>query len=110
MNVQCFILTSGETIIADSLLFETDFVGSTRPITLMNPAQLFMQQISEGRMGLSMIPYATFAEKHEIKLNQHAIAAQFTPNVELTNEYSRLFGTGIQLATMGDLSAAVSIN
>jgi hypothetical protein len=62
-----------------------------------------MQKTEQG-VGLGMMPYMPYVSGNVI-LSTHAIAAEGDPDVKLVNEYNRLFGSGIQIASAADLPA-----
>jgi hypothetical protein len=51
-----------------------------------------------------MAPYMPYATGN-IELHKQAIASSGIPDVKMENEYSRLFGSGIQIASAGSVPA-----
>jgi hypothetical protein len=94
-KIKVFKLINGEEIIAEI------FNNYAEHIELKSPAQIVMQQTKEG-VGVALAPYMPYATKN-IDLYRHAIASSATPDVKMENEYSRLFGSGIQIASAGSL-------
>ena len=92
-KVKVFKLINGEEIIAEI------FNHFDRHIELKSPAQIVMQQTKDG-VGVALAPYMPYANGN-IELHRHAIASSGTPDIKMENEYSRLFGSGIQIAAAG---------
>jgi hypothetical protein len=90
MNIKVFKLINGEEIIS-----KTDETGVGW--MLSSPAQIVMQQTKEG-VGVALAPYMPYATG-EIIMYRHAVASEANPDVKMENEYSRLFGSGIQIAS-----------
>ena len=68
-----------------------------RHIELKTPATIVMQQTAQG-MGVCLPPYMPYA-KGNVDLHRQSIAAEAEPDVKIENEYSRIFGSGIQIAS-----------
>jgi len=94
-KIKVFKLINGEEIIAEI------FNHFDSHIELKSPAQIVMQQTKDG-VGVAMAPYMPYAIGN-IELHKHAIASSGTPDVKMENEYSRLFGSGIQIASAGSV-------
>lgn len=92
MTTKVYKLINGEEIIADVFNHYADH------IELKNPASIVMQQTAQG-MGVGLAPYMPYASGN-VNLYRQSIAAEATPEVKMENEYSRLFGSGIQLANV----------
>ena len=97
MNIKVFKMISGEELIAEVI----NNLPTTK--TLKEPAVIVMQKTEKG-IGVGMMPYMPYVSGN-VTLNNSAIAAEGDPDVKLVNEYSRLFGSGIQIASAGDLPA-----
>ena len=59
-------------------------------------ATILMQQTKEG-VGLALMPYMPYTEG-KVKLFSQCVATEGTPSAKMINEYSRLFGSGIEIA------------
>ena len=94
-KIKVFKLINGEELIAEV------FNNYDRHIELKAPAQIVMQQTKEG-VGVAMAPYMPYVNGN-IELYRHAIASSGVPDVKMENEYSRLFGSGIQIASAGSV-------
>ena len=89
-EIKVFKLISGEELIG-----KAEVTG--RGYTIDAPATILMQQTKEG-VGVALAPYMPYASGN-IELHRQAIASSATPDVKMENEYSRLFGSGIQIAS-----------
>jgi hypothetical protein len=90
-KIKVFKLINGEEIISEIVKQFDDY------LELKNPAQIVMQQTKDG-VGVAMAPYMPYASQN-IELYKHAIASSAVPDVKMENEYSRLFGSGIQIVS-----------
>lgn len=88
--VKVFKLLNGEELIAK---VKTTGLG----YTLEDPAAIVIQQTAKG-VGVALAPYMPYA-KDEITLYASAIVSESTPNLDMENEYSRIFGSGIQVVS-----------
>jgi hypothetical protein len=89
-NIKVFKLINGEEIISKATETGTGWI-------LNSPAQIVMQQTKEG-VGVALAPYMPYASG-EITMYQHAVTSEAKPDVKMENEYSRLFGSGIQIVS-----------
>lgn len=90
-KTKVFKLINGEEIIAEI------FNNYETHIELKAPAQIVMQQTKDG-VGVALAPYMPYASAN-IDLYRHAIASSAIPDIKMENEYSRLFGSGIQIVS-----------
>lgn len=97
MSVKVLRLVSGEEVIA------TITSGSDSGYFLENPAQILLQQGADGKVGVGLAPFMAYVAG-KVYLNKFSVAAEGDPVVQMMNEYSRLFGSGIQLMTPGSFS------
>lgn len=97
MSVKVYKLISGEDIIAD-------VVGETATeITLRNPAAIVVQQTADGRVGAAFAPFTPFAKDNTIIIYKASLAGHMEIDVKLANEYSRIFGSGIMIASADEM-------
>ena len=94
-KIKVFKMINGEELIGEIFNVYADY------IELKAPAQIVMQQTKEG-LGVAMAPYMPYATGN-IELHKQAIASSGIPDVKIENEYSRLFGSGIQIASAGSV-------
>ena len=88
--IKVFKLLNGEELIAN---IEVTGLG----YTLKDPAAIVIQQTAKG-VGVALAPYMPYANS-EITLYASAIVSESTPNLDMENEYSRIFGSGIQVVS-----------
>lgn len=98
MNIIALKLLSGEDLLCD-MLHEDDV-----SIQVENPASIVAQQTADGRgVSVGLAPYLPFSQDKKLNIFKHAVVAIFTPDKQLSNEYNRIFGSGIVLANAGDM-------
>jgi hypothetical protein len=95
MTIKVFKLISGEELIADTTS------SSEAGYHLETPASIMLQQTENG-MAVGLAPYMPYVSG-KVYLNKTAIAAEGEPADAMRNEYSRLFGSGIQIAPAGSV-------
>ena len=97
MNVKLLRLKSGEDIIADVTLVDTEDT-----IKVKNPAVIMPmgQQQQGGQMSMGFGPWAPFAEEKEFEIPRDWLVYISTPNMDLLNQYNQMFGSGIVVPDM----------
>ena len=96
MNVKLLRLKSGEDIIADVTLVDTEDT-----IKLENPAILMpMGDPKGGQMQMGFGPWAPFADEKEFEIPRDWLVFISTPGKDLLNQYNSMFGSGIVLPDM----------
>jgi len=88
-KIKVFKLINGEELIGEVFNIYADH------FEMKNPAVIVMQQTKDG-LGVALAPYMPYATGNT-QLMKQAIASHATPDVKMENEYSRLFGSGIQI-------------
>lgn len=96
MKVKVFKLINGEEIISEI------FNYYDQTVELKKPAQIVVQQTERG-MGVGLAPYMPYVDG-TVHLYRNAIASEGEPVEQMRNEYSRLFGVGIQIAPASALA------
>lgn len=95
MNVKVFKLINGEEILSEIFnVFSEHF-------ELKNPATIMVQQTAQG-VGVGLAPYMPYASGN-VSLYKNAIASEADADQKMVNEYSRIFGSGIQIASAGSV-------
>jgi hypothetical protein len=89
--IKVFKLINGEELIANVEITDSGYM-------MKDPAAIVIQRTDKG-VGVALAPYMPYAYS-EINLYSTAIVSESTPNVDMENEYSRIFGTGIQIANV----------
>ena len=97
MNVKLLRLKSGEDIIADVTLVDTEDT-----IKVKNPAVIMPmgQQQQGGQMSMGFGPWAPFAEEKEFEIPRDWLVYISTPSKDLFNSYQQMFGSGIVVPDM----------
>ena len=91
--IKCFQLSNGHDIICDA---EEDQHG----INIKDPAAIHViPQGQSNSFGVGLIPFLPFADG-TIKLSKDKVVLEYEPSVEMRNNYSKLFGAGIQIANV----------
>jgi hypothetical protein len=88
--IKVFKLLNGEELIANTSITGLGYI-------LKDPAAIVIQQTAKG-VGVALAPYMPYANS-EITLYASAIVSESTPNLDMENEYSRIFGSGIQVVS-----------
>lgn len=96
-DIKVFKTINGEEIIAEV------FNSFDRWYELKNPAQIILQRTETG-MGVAIAPYMPYADGN-VQLWKNAIAADCSPDINLKNEYNKIFGSGIQIAPASVLAS-----
>ena len=97
MTVMAYKMISGEEIIGEVGDSSEEF------IQLKNPASILMQDDGRGKIGMGLMPFAPYSKHNEVIMHVSAVAFTMEVDHKLENEYNRIFGTGIQIATAADL-------
>jgi hypothetical protein len=94
--IKVFKLISGEELISKCAgMDNNDYM-------LDSPASIMMQKTEQG-IGVGLAPYMPYATG-KIKLHAASIAASADVDIKMENEYNRLFGSGIQIASAGSFA------
>lgn len=92
MTVLCFKMMNGDDVLAKVIS------DCTNSIVVENPAAIVIQRGQDGKMAVGLSPYSPFAENGQMTLFKSGMAGQCNVDVNLQNEWNRLFGSGIQIA------------
>ena len=96
MNVKLLRLKSGEDVIADVTLVDTEDT-----IKLENPAILMpMGQQQGGQMSMGFGPWAPFSDDKVFEIPRDWLVYISTPGKDLLNQYNTMFGSGIVVPDM----------
>jgi hypothetical protein len=97
MDIKGFRLNGGEIIVGDL----RDSYKDTYDID--NAVQLMMHDVGNGRMGIAMQPFIPFS-KGIIQIKINTVSTLFDVDQNVINEYNRLFGSGIVIASQEIIS------
>ena len=95
MTIAVIKLITGEEIIG-----EIDIQPTYVILTNVGVVQLVPTQTG---VGMSLYPFAPYAEESEFSFKNEHIITSFEPSVDLRNNYNKMFGSGIQIASAGAL-------
>lgn len=88
----------------------TDLIGSitglddssAHSIVIEDPAQVAMMPSQGGApnsMSIGLLPWIPYSEESKFSISKDKIVTSFSPSVDLINNYNRIFGSGIQIAS-----------
>lgn len=100
MSVKVYRLMNGEDVIAD---VEIDQHG----YHFKNPALIVVQQTQDGRVGAAFAPFAPFAKDNKVLIYENAIAGEMELDIKMINEYNRIFGSGIVVASANEMPPSI---
>lgn len=97
-------------IMGVQLVNGTDLIGtidglndsSVSSISIEDPAQVAMMPSQGGTpnsMSIGLLPWIPFSEESKFIIQKDKIVTSYTPSVDLINNYNRLYGSGIQIAS-----------
>ena len=96
MNVKLLRLKSGEDVIADVTLVDTEDT-----IKIENPAMLMPTGQSQGgHMQMGFGPWAPFSDNKKFEIPRDWLVFISTPAKDLLNQYNTMFGSGIVVPDM----------
>ena len=97
MNVKLLRLKSGEDIIADVTLVDTEDT-----IKLETPAMLMPipGHAHGGQVSMGFGPWAPFSDDKQFEIPRDWLVYISTPNMDLLNQYNQMFGSGIVVPDM----------
>lgn len=92
--IKCFQLINGQDIIGEA--------KEDGPVWIIkDPAAVHLvPNQNNTSYGVALMPYVPYAEFNEVTLMKDKIMVTFEPSVDLRNNYSKMFGAGIQIANV----------
>jgi hypothetical protein len=96
MTIKVLKLVTGEEVMGD-----IDVANASLAVT--NAVNIIAQPDPSGKMRVGMAPFAAFTADKVVHIYPHAIIADYEPALDILNEYNRVFGSGIQIATAADM-------
>lgn len=94
-NVKVIRIISGEELIGD-------FEDTGDQIKLINVGVVSLVPTQTG-VGISLYPFAPYAEESSFSFKKDHVVTTFLPSTDLLNNYNRMFGSGIQIASASAL-------
>lgn len=92
-------LVNGTDLIGSITNLDDTGVGT---ITIEDPAQVAMMPSQGGApnsMSIGLLPWIPYSEESKFSIPKDKIVTSYTPSVDLINNYNRLYGSGIQIAS-----------
>ena len=96
MSLYIVRLITGEDLIGDLEISKTKDNEHKYKMTNVGIVQLVP---TKDGVGISLYPYAPYAEQSEFIFKENHVMTTYKPSVDLQNNYSRMFGSGIQIAS-----------
>lgn len=95
MSISLITLKTAQTLIAD-----LDSNSSAYDYVLKQPVQVVVQPSREGPM-MAFVPFLEYCEEFKtgIKISKTDVLSITTPVREIENQYNKLFGSGIEIAS-----------
>jgi hypothetical protein len=92
-KIVCLKLLSGEEVVGK-------FHEKNGAVTTLKEVAsiVMMPGASQGQVGLGLMPFLPYAEGKTYSFNNAHVMVEFDPNVDMLNNYNRMFGSGIQIA------------
>jgi hypothetical protein len=82
----------------EEILGEVTFEDSSSHVVIKHPTRIqAAPNPNTGNVDVHLAPLLPLAQEKEIKLRMDAIAFYYTPVVDIRNQFSTLFGSGILL-------------
>lgn len=91
--IKVFKLATGEDIISE--------INEGVEVLLDKPAQIIMQPTQQG-MSVGLVPFMPYSIG-KVTVNESAIVSSAEADPELENEYRRIFGSGLVVASAGSI-------
>jgi len=96
MSLYIVRLITGEDLIGELEISKTK--DNEHKYKMKNVGMVQLVPTKDG-VGVSLYPYAPYAEQSEFIFKEQHVMTTYKPSVDLQNNYSRMFGSGIQIAT-----------
>lgn len=96
-QIKCIRLPAGEEIIGD-IVSETEAT-----ITISTPASVLLVPGQSGgsQVSIGLMPWLPYSEDDKFVIQKDKIITTHNPSIDLLNNYNRMFGSGIQIASAG---------
>ena len=104
MTIRVIRLMNGEDLIGSlevSSKKDSGLVYKLKDVGTIN-----LVSTKDGGVGISLFPFAPYAEESEFTFKEEHVVTTFSPSVDLINNYNRMFGSGIQIASAGSIKGS----
>jgi hypothetical protein len=69
--------------------------------SIKDPAAIHLVPQQNGQsFGVALMPFIPYAEFNRITLHKDKVMLEYDPSADLRNNYSRMFGSGIEIANV----------
>ena len=93
-KIMCLKLSSGEEVVGKmSDKQATQTLMKDVASIIMMPGQ------AQGQYSLGLMPFLPYAGEKTFAFSSQHILVEFEPGLDMLNNYNRMFGSGIQIAT-----------
>lgn len=93
--IKCFQLINGQDIIGEVISEDA------KEIKIKDPAAIHLvPNQNNSSYGVALMPYAPYAEFNKVILRSDKVMLEFDPSTDLRNNYSKMFGAGIEIANV----------
>jgi hypothetical protein len=92
--IKCFQLINGQDVMGEATEQDSEWI-------IKDPAAIHLVPQQNGTSyGVALMPFIPYAEFNKINLRKDKIMVEFEPSGDLRNNYSRMFGSGIEIANV----------
>lgn len=97
-DITCIRFIGGEEIIGGVV------TSDDTTYTVRDPAGIHMiPNQTTGQMQLGLLPWLPYSDQREFVVMKDKIITVHKPSVDILNNYNRLFGSGIEIASAGSI-------
>ena len=96
-EIKCVRLVAGEEIIGK-------VTKNDNTVTVSNPAAIHLVPRQDGQVGIGLHPWLPYSDDDSFDIGLDKVLTIHNPSIDLINNYNRLYGSGIQIASAGSLS------
>lgn len=93
-KIMCLKLSSGEEVIG-----KLSYEGTAQTVVKDVASVIMMPGQAQGQYSLGLMPFLPYANGKTFAFNSQHVVVQFEPSLDMLNNYNRMFGSGIQIAT-----------
>lgn len=91
-DIICFKLINGEELIGTRVQDNDCALKDAAAVMTMPNHQT-------GQLNIGLAPFLPYSDDKVYEFTKESIIVRFTPNMDLINNYNRMFGAGIQIAS-----------
>ncbi len=91
--IKCFQLINGQDVMGEATEQDSAWV-------IKDPAAIHLVPQQGNSFGVALMPFVPYAEFNKVTLHKDKVMLEFEPSGDLRNNYSRMFGSGIEIANV----------